>query len=405
MSGSSKIRYLIDNIYFVLKNEVITIGTSYAIIMVLLGGNFIYGFLYNIMYEPNVVRKAPVVVVDNSKTELSRKYIDRINATPNIHVINEAVDFKAAREIMKKNEAKGIMLIPEDFEEKVGRAEEAIYMMYESTSVFLYYLAMQKASSFVMLDINSELRPDQLAFMPTSDAAKMAQSSSPIKVVGQSLFNYSEGYATYLIPAVLMIILFQTIIMVVSMVIGGEVETGKILQFMGLNKSLGGLSLLVFTKSLVYVSLYALFAFFFTGWLPLLFDLPHIGHWFDIIILMIPYLFSTCFFAMSLSFLFTDQDGQLLMIAFFSVMLVFLSGVSYPLELMPWYWQGAHFVFPAAAGTLAYVKINSMGADLSQIWPEYITLWVQCFIYFFVACVAYRYNINKAIKKRALQVS
>ena len=47
------------------------------------------------------------------------------------------------------------------------------------------------------------------------------------------------------------------------------------------------------------------------------------------------------------------------MIAFFSVGLIFLSGVSYPLELMPWYWRAAHYVFPAAPGTLAFVKVNS----------------------------------------------
>lgn len=62
------------------------------------------------------------------------------------------------------------------------------------------------------------------------------------------------------------------------------------------------------------------------------------------------------------------------MIAFFSVGLIFLSGVSYPLELMPWYWRAAHYIFPAAPGTLAFVKANSMGASVSDIRPEYITV-------------------------------
>ena len=66
------------------------------------------------------------------------------------------------------------------------------------------------------------------------------------------------------------------------------------------------------------------------------------------------------------------------MIAFFSVGLIFLSGVSYPLELMPWYWRAAHYVFPAAPGTLAFVKVNSMGASMADIRAEYVTLWVQC---------------------------
>ena len=84
------------------------------------------------------------------------------------------------------------------------------------------------------------------------------------------------------------------------------------------------------------------------------------------------------------------------MIAFFSVGLIFLSGVSYPLELMPWYWRAAHYIFPAAPGTLAFVKANSMGASVSDIRPEYIALWIQSAVYFPLACLAYRHNIRKA---------
>ena len=93
---------------------------------------------------------------------------------------------------------------------------------------------------------------------------------------------------------------------------------------------------------------------------------------------------------------FTDSEAPLLMIAFFSVGLIFLSGVSYPMELMPWYWQWIHYMVPAAPGTLAFVKINSMGASMSEISQQYIIVWIQCAIYFVLACRAYRYNIKKA---------
>lgn len=87
---------------------------------------------------------------------------------------------------------------------------------------------------------------------------------------------------------------------------------------------------------------------------------------------MIPYIIATSFFALACSVFFSDSDAPLLMIAFFSVGLIFLSGVSYPLELMPWYWQWTHYLIPAAPGTLAFVKINSMGADMSGISQQYI---------------------------------
>ena len=60
--------------------------------------------------------------------------------------------------------------------------------------------------------------------------------------------------------------------------------------------------------------------------------------------------------------------------------------------------QDARLTAPA---TMAYVKLNSMEASMSEIHPEYITLWVQCAFYFVTACLVYRYNIRKAMAKSA----
>lgn len=132
-----------------------------------------------------------------------------------------------------------------------------------------------------------------------------------------------------------------------------------------------------------------------------MFGLPDIGNPLYVIMLMIPFLLATSFFGLTASLFFTDSDAPLLMIAFFSVGLIFLSGVSYPMELMPWYWKLVHYLIPAAPATMAYVKLNSMGASMSEIQPEYITLWVQCAFYFVTACLVYRYNIRKAMAKSA----
>ena len=154
---------------------------------------------------------------------------------------------------------------------------------------------------------------------------------------------------------------------------------------------------IVLGKTSVYVLFYTLFSVFLLGLLPLLFQLPHLAHPILIIQLMIPYIIATSFCALACSVFFSDSDAPLLMIAFFSVGLIFLSGVSYPLELMPWYWQWTHYLIPAAPGTLAFVKINSMGADMSGISQQYIILWMQCVGYFILACLAYRYNMKKAL--------
>lgn len=66
----------------VIHDEFKTIAGSYAILLVLMGGIFVYGLLYNYMYAPDLVRKVPVAVVDHSHSELSRHYVRLLDATP-----------------------------------------------------------------------------------------------------------------------------------------------------------------------------------------------------------------------------------------------------------------------------------------------------------------------------------
>lgn len=392
MKISNNIKAGLNNISSIILNEFKTISGSFAIVLVLMGGIFMYGLLYNYMYAPDVVRNVPVVVVDNSKTELSREYIRLLNATPQVDVIATGEDYPQAQELMKMDEAAGILYLPYDFTDRVSRGDESVFIMYETTNAFLNYLAMQEASAGSMLALNDRYRPEMVVFLPSQDAAQLSVAK-PINVAGTALYNYTEGYGTYLIPAVLIVIMFQTLLMVIGMV-SGEERQFKLLQVY--RPTFGQAGRLVIGKTFVYMMLYAVFSLFLLGLIPLIFDLPDIGNVWNIIMLLIPFLMATSFFGLTASVVFTDSDAPLLMIAFFSVGLIFLSGVSYPLELMPWYWKLSHFLIPAAPATLAYVKLNSMGASMAEIHTEYVTLWVQCAVYFVLACWAYRYNIRKS---------
>lgn len=382
----------------VIHNEFMTIASSYAILLVLIGGIFVYGLLYNYMYEPNLIRNAPVAVVDMSHSQLSREYSRLIDATPQVKIYTNNVDFPGAKELMKKNEVVGIVYIPEDFETRVKRGEESAFIMYGSTTAFLYYLALQEASSGAMLAINDRYRPEMIVFLPSDDAMQISQSKA-ITVAGTALYNHTEGYGSYLIPAVLMVIIFQTLMMVIGMVSGAERGKGTIRLYAAGGVTFASMSRVVIGKTFVYCMLYLVFSLFLLGLMPVVYNLPDIGNKWHIIMLLIPFLMATGFFGLAGSLFFTDSEAPLLMIAFFSVGLIFLSGVSYPLELMPWYWRAAHYIIPAAPATLAFVKLNSMGATMADINVEYITLWIQCIVYFPLACFVYRYNLKKSLGK------
>ena len=381
----------LNDILRITRYEYQSILHSLPILLVLGGGIFLYGMLYNYMYSPNVLRDVPVVVVDESRTPLSRHYIRLLDATPQVRVQGVITQMPEARKRMKETEVAGILSLPADFDAKVGRGEEAVFVSFNNTMAFLSYAALKEAFSGAMLALDDSLRPYQMVFLNPNVVQPVINIPS-IQVQGIALYNESGGYATYLIPAVLMVIIFQTMLMVISMRCGKENEQ-LMRPLLGVirHDSYRGMAMnIVIGKSVVYVGFYALFAIFLLGLLPLVFDLPHLASPLLLIQLLTPYLFSTAFFGLSCSVFFKDSDAPLLLIAFFSVGLLFLSGISWPLELMPWPWRLLHCLIPGPVGVLAFVKANSMGADWGDISREMMLLWGQCVGYFVLACWVYR---------------
>ena len=71
---------------FTIVREFNAISRSYAVLLVLIGGIFVYGLLYNYMYAPNLVTNAPIAVIDKTQTKMSRQFIRWLNATPQINI-------------------------------------------------------------------------------------------------------------------------------------------------------------------------------------------------------------------------------------------------------------------------------------------------------------------------------
>ena len=370
--------------------EMRAIGHSYSVLLVLVGGVLVYGLLYNYMYAPNVVHDVPVAVVDHSCSSLSRQYVRWLDATPEAAVTYEVSDMDAAKLLMTQGEVFGILYLPDDFETLFYEGRQAIYPFYASTDAFLNYESLEKANLQVMEAMDGEYRTQLLPLLSLQELTAVA-TQSPVTVVGTALYNPTEGYGIYLIPSVLMIIIFQTLMMLVAMMTGSECRERRLRPYARLHRNRWSIALsLVWGKSLTYGVLYAVFAFFLTGLLPLFFDIPHAASGISLVVLMVPYILSTSFLGLALSRWYTDPEAPILLIAFFSIGLIFLSGVSFPLELMPWYWRAVHCIIPAAPALLAYVKLSAMEASLCDVFPELMALCVQMVLYGVWAVYAYR---------------
>ena len=74
-----------------------------------------YPLLYSFIYDNEVVREVPAVVVDDSHSSLSREYLRKVDATPDIQIVSYCADMEEAKQMLKNRRAYGIIYIPSDF--------------------------------------------------------------------------------------------------------------------------------------------------------------------------------------------------------------------------------------------------------------------------------------------------
>jgi ABC-2 type transport system permease protein len=111
---------------------------------------------------------------------------------------------------------------------------------------------------------------------------------------------------------------------------------------------------------------------------------------------MLPYELACIFFGMIVSCVVRYRENVMLLMVFVSIPLLFLSGISWPRESIPAFWQSISWLFPSTFGIRGYVRLASMGATLNDVRPEYYALWIQTLVYFVITCIVYRHQIIRS---------
>lgn len=376
------------------SNYTKSVPIIYTLAMLMIGGTYGYGILYNMLYAPNIITEIPVAVVDKSNTQMSRKYISYIDATQAVNVSCSAVGFHEAKELMKSHKVRGIIYIPQDFEEKVTNGESGTIMFYETTTTFLYYLNMQAASNGAVQKLNDEYRQEIIKTLPPATLAALSSASS-VSIKGTALYNQNSGYGSFLLPIVMTLILFQIMLLTFGNFLGSRTETllaGKKLPA-GTKRAEHNSVFSLFKDVIPFVLCFWVISFCLLGLYPIIFELPTLGNQWLLFSSAFLFLLATGFMACACSFFFRDRERVMLYVPFFSVGLIFISGMSFPANQIPWFWSDLfYYLFPSSPFIKLFIKLNTLGASFHSISHELTVLFMQCAVYFCIAIFVYRHR-------------
>jgi ABC-2 type transport system permease protein len=367
-----------------------------AVLIFFLLASTIYPLLYSWIYNNEVVREVPVAVVDYSHSAESREFIRLCNASPDVKVAYHCTSLTEAKDLVGRQQAKGVLYFPSDFDTNIHRGEQAHVSVFCDMSLMLTYKAIFQTAQAVSSQMGSEIQLTRSTGFTDRDDEVTVR---PLEFDEVPIFNPAGGYGSFLLPAVLILVIQQTLLLGIGLAAGTSRENNRYGELIPIDRHYRGLFRIVGGKALCYFMIYALVAAYLTMILPTLFHFPLLGSLRSLIGLMVPYILACIFFGITLSCLVRYRENVMLLVVVTSLPFLFLSGISWPSEGIPAFWKGISWLLPSTFGVKGYIAVNSMGATLQDISTEYFALWAQSLIYFFTSCLFYKVQIDRAIKQ------
>jgi ABC-2 type transport system permease protein len=369
----------------VARHEARTILADRGALMILVLGALGYAFFYPIPYLNQVVRSVPVVVVDPDGTALSRRLTRMVDATEAVRVDAVVTTPAEAERRVRRGEAHGVLSIPAGFERDVLRGEPVVVGAFGDASYFLLYsqVASTLARSVGTLSAGVEVRRMEATGVPRSTAL---QRWRPLPLVLRPLYNPVGGYGTYVVPAVLVIVLQQTLLIGIGLLAGTARERG-----VNEGRLLGASRLeLVLGKAGVYVALYLGHALLYLTMVYRVFGFPRQAHPVVALLFLVPFLLAVTFLGLAVSAWFRERESAIQVLLFTSLPAVFISGFSWPPEAMPRWVRGLALLLPSTTSISGFLRLNQMGAGFAQVRGAWLTLWALAAVYLVLALLALR---------------
>jgi ABC-2 type transport system permease protein len=350
-----------------------------AAVLVLVVAGLFYAFYYPLPYLNQVARELPTGVVDHDQTPLSRQLVRYADATEQVLIAGHYSDIRSAEQAMANGEIYGVLEVPAGFEKDIRRGSSTTVGVYGHAGYFMVYSNIARGLSFAAGTIGAGVEIKRLQAKGYSEAvAKRIRDPLPVYI--QSLYNSTGGYATYVVPGVLILILQQTMLIGIAILGGARSRRHLPLQH-GQPESDQPLVVRWIGRGLAYLAHYLLFLGFYHAVVYPVFGFPSRGHLLPLLVFAVLLLSAVIQLGFLLSQFFKHRESAMQVFLYCSLPFLFATGFSWPEQVMP---PGIRVLFwfvPSTHAVPAWIAIQQQGASLAEAVPRLVNLGVLALLY------------------------
>jgi ABC-2 type transport system permease protein len=350
------------------------LGTRSAFSLLFLAP-LVYGVYYPQPYLNQILRKLPIAVVDSDLTDLSRQIVETLDASGALSVVVRADTVAEARAAIDRGKALAAVEIPADTERDVLKGITAHIPIYADATYLFIFRSTASGVATAIGALTSELVSRGARSDGSLVKAKLA-SLSPADILLQPIFNPVGGYASYIVPAAFVLILQQTLL------IGAAMLTRAALT------NSGGAFAGVLGRGVAHLTIYLPALALYLIVLPRIYGFSTLGHLPQLLALGTVFLLATSFMGQAIGAWFTRPENATILLLATSLPQFFTAGFAWPREAIPDAAIALGRAFPADSAIDGLVRINQLGASLSEVAHDWLGLWCLALAYFALAVIS-----------------
>ncbi len=336
---------------------------AFPIIMILLFGYGMGGEMTDL----------PIVVVSQSHGDLTDVTLDTIKSTETYHVVKIIDSLSEGKEMVDSAQVKAAIILPSDYDDDTSQ-QKGVTLYLDSSD--------QMASQIIESSTQGIFY--RLSNMVASQTSVSTQDANIEPSISHSLSNFKDDislhinriygnikYIDFLVPAILGMTIMMSCMMGMGSTIAGERETGELARLFMTPTSVSTVIGGKIAAKLLIELVRALILIFMA---VILFNVSIKGGFLQTFIVLV--IGALCFvgFGIMLSARTQTQEDYAQVSLPFSMPMMFVSGVFYPIETMPWILQKLAYVFPLTYLNDAMRGIMLKGQTLGDVWLDLVVL-------------------------------
>jgi len=306
-----------------------------------------------------------------SASSIFVNFLEEINDSAEMMVLTNASSFDEVRNMIQRGDVEGGIVITRDFTSDLMTGEQGSIIIVTDQSNPQLSIALQTGLKEVFDEMGTWVAQQNVETFPGVNATNSLAVVKPYHVETRGAIPGTFNYFDFVAPGLMAMTVMMSVMTGLPAAISHEREIGTLdgmmvapIRRLGiiLGKTFAQTVRGLLQGILILILAIALFGVVIHGSILLIFALLFLG------------VFSFVGLGVVITSFAKDQETAMMVMMTLMFPMMFLSGVFFPIQQMPWYMQGISKFLPLTYVSTALRKVMVLGADLSAISLEVAVL-------------------------------